>query len=202
MKCKDRQVAEKASAEDDLRIAWRYSGMKPGNDSAQDRIPFGAGHHFDLHKFIAPERLAKAETHLWVPESDVSSYEGVFEKVKSILSSEEFSIRPSTKMAETSAGGKKNLLRIGVQDVGSLLWGDGEVMDLTRFLLAMRSVKLYKLQEPQYFIGAYFAFRSLVRNHLGLCMVSASSGDFSDLKKIIECCDIVISLKAFGPSMR
>ena len=117
--------------DDRLTIAWRYKGA----NQPPSALETSARHHFNLQKNISEERLAACDSHTWTCVDSVDNqYVNLFAQVKKVVGErEEYSIMPPSS--------KKGLLRIGVQGVGSLLWGtDPECTELFRFLFALRSL--------------------------------------------------------------
>jgi hypothetical protein len=147
-----------------------------------------APHTFNLQKTMNKNVIEACDVSSWSPpafQSDESNYyRDIFAKLSAISEKELFTLTPSPDNS-------KNILRISIHNLGSLLWvneAEENGSKLTQFLLALRS---------------------LARQHLFVCVVTISQDSLASLEmqnaslpRIRSLCDIVIQLKPFSKNER
>jgi elongator complex protein 4 len=140
-----RTLGATRSNPDQLSIAWRYrdqpklssslasSGTKIINSIVLFDLDAIYCNTFDLTKRIESEKLQSAHLHLFEPKLNGSIYEELLCQIDALLRSQEYQL---------GIPGKKNVLRIGINAIGSPLWGDQDEKQkyLYRFLHRLRSV--------------------------------------------------------------
>ena len=114
-------------------------------------------------------------------------YRQIFAKLESISEGAQFTLAP----ASGADAGSKNILRISIQNLGSLLWAEGEddnCSKLTTFI---------------------FALRSLARQHLFICLLTISQDCLLSLAtkgaaiaRARSLCDVVVQLTPFNKQER
>lgn len=168
--------------DDKMKIAWRYQNK---NTTKENYNNFGAnGHSFNLLKTVSNEVLEKcdikvcdvkeledADESVWKNTSYCKLVQEIHEKVKN----GGFLIDPTVKPEH------KNILRIGVQSLGSLLWGDLKYSskNLCTFLISLRAI---------------------MRSCFGVAVITIPSNvlNFSDIREKIQICsDYVVQLESF-----
>lgn len=165
-------------AEDHLQIAWRYQNQGPNNASIQ---PIEVKHHFNLNKLMDPVDLEQCQRHIWDGHGTNigdNYFHNLLARMRATLKAESFSTHPSIHA--------KNLLRIGISDLDSPWWtsDDEDRSQLTAFLMALRS---------------------LMRQYLGVCVITAQSNEDMDdraWQNVYESVDGVIKLKSFSEITR
>ncbi len=169
---------------DDIKIAWRYKNQPSSSTPLIDK----ASHSFNLLKTMNKNLIEACDVSSWSPpsfQSDESNYyRDVFAKLSAKSANELFTLTPSPDNS-------KNILRISMHNLGSLLWSneaDENGSKLTQFLLALRS---------------------LARQHLFVCVVTISQDSLSSLEtqngslsRVRSLCDVVIQLKPFSKNER
>ena len=169
---------------DDIKIAWRYKNQPSSSAPSVDK----ASHTFNLQKTMNKNVIEACDVSSWSPpsfQSDKSNcYRDVFAKLSAISENELFTLTPSPENS-------KNILRISIHNLGSLLWANEAEENgskLTQFLLALRS---------------------LARQHLFVCVVSISQDSLASLEtqnaslaRTRSLCDVVIQLKPFSKNER
>ncbi|XP_077316998.1 elongator complex protein 4 isoform X1 [Lithobates pipiens] len=138
---------------DSMKIAWRYQNL-PKVES----VPLASsrfGHYYDISKPMSPDMLQSVKTHrFYLPQ--IISLEETYSS-SSKMTCDYSQLLHSIQQAVHQGGfdgsnpqqrGEKNILRIGIQSLGSVLWGDDicsderphNVHSLTRFLYALRGL--------------------------------------------------------------
>lgn len=140
------------SAEDTMKIAWRYQNLPKLESVSLTSARFG--NYYDISKTMSPDMLQSAKTHsFYLPNiipldgtcgssSEMScDYLQLLQSIQSVVHQGGFDGSNPQK-------GQKNILRIGIQCLGSVLWGDDictheqpdNLHSLTRFLYALRGL--------------------------------------------------------------
>lgn len=162
--------------EDHLQIAWRYKNQMNVQEEKKTK------YHFNMHKTVTKDMLDKClSVDVWtINDCDKEDqYREMFDKIRTILTSEN---RFSAGIGANKD--HKNMLRIALQNIGSLSWANENVdkTKLTRFLMSLKS---------------------LVRNHLTVCLASASLSELgSAAAHVQECFDYVIQVKTFDAKLK
>ena len=163
--------------DEQMKIAWRYQNQPKTTKSSKDISKF------NLHKQIQCDILDKASKTIWNEEGDGkggSYYKSVIRKLKETLENE------SRYGVAIQSDRKPNILRVCLDNFGSLLWSSNPTNDLPPFLLALRS---------------------LLRSHLAVALITLpSSADFEHyggaLARLNECVDFAVDLKTFDTALR
>ncbi|XP_025069128.1 elongator complex protein 4 isoform X5 [Alligator sinensis] len=134
-----------------MKIAWRYQNLPKMEASPAASSRFG--HYYDVSKTLSPELLQSTKWHrFFLPEeislqpninicNMTSGYTRLLQSIQRIIYQEGFDgSHPQKK--------QKNILRIGIQNLGSVLWGEDicctdnpeDVHSLTKFLYILRSL--------------------------------------------------------------
>ncbi|XP_051820723.1 elongator complex protein 4 [Antechinus flavipes] len=134
-----------------MKIAWRYQNLPkmeagPGSSSR-------FGHYYDVSKRMSQEMIHSAKCHRFFLPEEIASlpngescalthgYMKLLHSIQRIVSEEGFDGSCPQKK-------QKNILRIGIQSLGSALWGDDiccadtpeHLHSLTRFLYVLRGL--------------------------------------------------------------
>ncbi|XP_048341483.1 elongator complex protein 4 isoform X2 [Sphaerodactylus townsendi] len=141
----------KQDSQESMKIAWRYQNIPKLEVTQMTTSKFG--HYFDLSKSLAAELIQNVEWHgFFLPEEttlcpDINSCNMAFGYTRLLHSIQKVIYQ---KGFDGSIPQKKerNVLRIGIQSLGSVLWGDDiccsenpqNIHSLTRFLYALRSL--------------------------------------------------------------
>ncbi|KAG8438253.1 hypothetical protein GDO86_008810, partial [Hymenochirus boettgeri] len=134
-----------------MKIAWRYQNLP--KVEAQPMSSSRFGHYYDLSKTMSPEKLQTAKRHSFCLFKIVSlhqqqglremtcHYTQLLESIQRVIHQEGYDGTNPQKRP-------KNILRMGIQSLGSVLWGDDicsneqsqNQHNLTRFLYALRGL--------------------------------------------------------------
>ncbi|XP_018423313.1 PREDICTED: elongator complex protein 4 isoform X2 [Nanorana parkeri] len=139
-------------AGDSMKIAWRYQNLPKVESVPLSSSRFG--HYYDVSKSMCPEMLQHVKTHsFYLPEmvpleEMYSSSSKMTCDYSQLLHSIQRVIHQGGFDGSNPQRGEKNILRIGIQSLGSVLWGDDicsderphHVHSLTRFLYALRGL--------------------------------------------------------------
>ncbi|KAG9475760.1 hypothetical protein GDO78_003921 [Eleutherodactylus coqui] len=185
------------SAEDTMKIAWRYQNLPKLESVSLPSARFG--HYYDISKTMSPDMLQSAKTHsFYLPNIiplggtyDSSSempcdYLQLLQSIQSVIHQQGFDgSNPQQK-------GQKNILRIGIQSLASVLWGDDicarerphNLHSLTRFL---------------------YALRGLLRSSLSVCVITMPTHLIKNkaiIARVRNLSDTVVGLESFIGSER
>ncbi|XP_053545295.1 elongator complex protein 4 [Bombina bombina] len=137
-------------SQDAMKIAWRYQNL-PKVEPLPVTSRFG--HYYDVSKTMSPEMLHSAKSHsFFMPQENLfdqtfcntemtCDYSQLLQSIQRVIHQEGFDGTNPQKR-------QKNILRIGIQSLGSVLWGDDicteehpeNMHSLTRFLYALRGL--------------------------------------------------------------
>ena len=175
---------QQQSGDDKMKIAWRYEGQAPKSDEILGNK--ARKHHFNLNKVIPDEDIVPLLTKFDLqPSLDLNSngYNDLLKELKTIM--QPFVINPKVPAS--------NILRIGISDLGSVLFSDDEKNGHQETAL---SIFLYKL-------------RALARSHLVVIVLTISQDFFSRHEpnegvhnRIKEMADFVLDLTSFSKDKR
>lgn len=188
MKCKQ-------NSQESMKIAWRYQNI-PTLETTQTAIS-KFGHYFDLSKTMAPEQIHNNKCHgFFLPEEtnlchDIKSgnmacgYTKLLHSIQKVIHQEGFDSSISQKK-------QRNILRIGIQSFGSVLWGDDicstenpqNIYNLTKFL---------------------YALRGLLRTSLSACIITIPAHLIQNkaiMERVTNLSDTVVGLESFIGSER
>ncbi|XP_051632778.1 elongator complex protein 4 isoform X4 [Manacus candei] len=137
--------------QDSMKIAWRYQNLPKMEASPTPYTKFG--HYYDISKKMSPELIQSIKWHSFYLHEEPSSppkmktcnmngaYVRLLQSLQRIISQGGFDGSDPQKK-------QKNVLRIGIQGLGSPLWGDDiccsdtpeDVHSLTKFLYVLRGL--------------------------------------------------------------
>uniref|UniRef100_A0A4X2L468 Elongator complex protein 4 n=1 Tax=Vombatus ursinus TaxID=29139 RepID=A0A4X2L468_VOMUR len=145
--------SRKSQGEPDIsmKIAWRYQNLPKMETGPGSSSRFG--HYYDMSKRMPQEIIQSAKWHRFFLPEEITSYPNVescalthgytklLHSIQRIVSEEGFDGSCPQKK-------QKNILRIGIQSLGSPLWGDDiccadtpeHMHSLTRFLYVLRGL--------------------------------------------------------------
>lgn len=163
-----------SSSEDKLKIAWRYQNIGAGSEGSKTSSK--RSHSFNLLKAVESERLAECD----IVACDLEEQDGSNQpkSVQLLRKLQKYCEEKGFLVDKQNKTGKKNILRIGVQSLGDILWQETEQQVLT-FLLALKS---------------------LLRNCFGVALITLPPNlhENQDLRDKLESCgDIVVRLSSF-----
>ncbi|NXX87600.1 ELP4 protein, partial [Centropus bengalensis] len=195
------ELAEEATAaksedpQDSMKIAWRYQNLPKMEASPTPSTKFG--HYYDISKTMAPELFQSIKWHsFYLPEelsfqpemkkcNMNSAYTRLLQSIQRIICQEGFDGSDSQKK-------QKNILRIGIQSLGSMLWGDDicssdtpeDTHSLTKFL---------------------YVLRGLLRKSLSACIITVPAHLIQNkaiMERVTNLSDMVVGLESFIGSER
>ncbi|XP_071974682.1 elongator complex protein 4 isoform X4 [Engystomops pustulosus] len=183
--------------EDTMKIAWRYQNLPNLESVSLSSSRFG--HYYDISKTMSPDMLQSAKTHCFylpnivAPEgTDGSSSEMSCDYLQLLHSIQTVVHQGGFDGSNPQQKGQKNILRIGIQSMGSVLWGDDictheqpqNLHTLTRFL---------------------YALRGLLRSSLSVCVITIPAHLFQNkaiISRVRNLSDTVVGLESFIGSER
>ncbi|KFQ33658.1 Elongator complex protein 4, partial [Mesitornis unicolor] len=181
--------------QDSMKIAWRYQNLPKIEASPTTSTKFG--HYYDVSKTMSPELFQSVKWHsFYLPEESSlpiemktcnmnSAYARLLQSIQRIIYQEGFDgSNPQKK--------QKNILRIGIQSLGSLLWGDDicssdtpeDIHSLTKFL---------------------YVLRGLLRKSLSACIITVPAHLIQNkaiMERVTNLSDMVVGLESFIGSER
>ncbi|XP_006883787.1 PREDICTED: elongator complex protein 4 [Elephantulus edwardii] len=177
----------------EMKIAWRYQLLPK-----MDAVPVSSsrfGHYYDVSKRISKELIEASKWHrFFLPEKLSSSlkvepcslnpgYLKLLHFIQSIICEEGFDGSNSQKK-------QKNILRIGIQNLGSPLWGD----DICCVENSDNSHSLTKF---------LYVLRGLLRTSLSACIITMPSHLIQNkavIARVRNLSDTVVGLEPFAGS--
>ncbi|XP_077178071.1 elongator complex protein 4 [Paroedura picta] len=185
----------KQDSQESMKIAWRYQNIPKLEVTQITSSKFG--HYFDLSKPLASEHTQNIGWHsFFLPEEttlcpDTNScdtaagYSRLLRSIQKVIYQEGFDGSIPQKK-------QRNILRIGIQSLGSVLWGDDiccnenpqNIHSLTRFL---------------------YALRGLLRTSLSACIITIPSHLIQNkaiMERVTNLSDTVVGLESFIDSER
>ncbi|XP_050969800.1 elongator complex protein 4 [Labeo rohita] len=176
---------------DTMKIAWRYQNQPRVQTALASSVRFG--HYYDVSKTMEPElrQAAKCHSFYQLQETPVttessplpSPYHALLKSIQTVIRKEGFDgSTPQSKV--------RNVLRLGLHSLGSVLWGDdvcckdnpAHCHALTTFL---------------------YALRGLLRTSLSVAIVTVPSHLIQNravMGRIIRLSDTAIALESFRGS--
>ncbi|XP_042615485.1 LOW QUALITY PROTEIN: elongator complex protein 4-like [Cyprinus carpio] len=176
---------------DTMKIAWRYQNQPKVQTALASSVRFG--HYYDVSKTMEPElrQAAKCHSFYQLQETPVatgssplpSPYHALLKSIQTVIRKEGFDgSTPQSKV--------RNVLRLGLHSLGSVLWGDdvcckdnpAHCHALTTFL---------------------YILRGLLRTSLSVAMVTVPSHLIQNravMGRIIRLSDTAIALESFKGS--
>uniref|UniRef100_A0A7M4FVF8 Elongator complex protein 4 n=1 Tax=Crocodylus porosus TaxID=8502 RepID=A0A7M4FVF8_CROPO len=188
-------VFKSKESQDYMKIAWRYQNLPKMEASPAASSRFG--HYYDVSKTLSPELLQSTKCHhFFLPEeislhpninicNMTSGYIRLLQSIQRIIYQEGFDgSHPQKK--------QKNILRIGIQNLGSVLWGEDisctdnpeDIYSLTKFL---------------------YVLRSLLRMSLSACIITVPAHLIQNkaiMERVTNLSDTVVGLESFIGSER
>ncbi|KAM4017129.1 elongator complex protein 4 isoform 6-T6 [Anomaloglossus baeobatrachus] len=145
-------VLEGPGSEDTMKIAWRYQNLPKFESASSSSARFG--HYYDMSKTMSPDMLQSAKTHSFylpsiIPLDGTSGFSSEMScDYLQLLQSIQSAIHQGSFDGSNPQKGQKKILRIGIQSLASVLWGDDlcsqerphNPHSLTRFLYALRGL--------------------------------------------------------------
>ncbi|XP_068541142.1 elongator complex protein 4 isoform X6 [Anas acuta] len=187
--------AKSEDFQDSMKIAWRYENLPKMEASPTTSTKFG--HYYDISKTMSPELLQSIKWHSFYLPEELSlepklktwnmncGYASLLHSIQRVICQEGFDgSHPQKK--------QKNILRIGIQSMGSLLWGDDicssdtpeDIHSLTKFL---------------------YVLRGLLRKSLSACIITVPSHLIQNkaiMERVTNLSDMVVGLESFIGSER
>uniref|UniRef100_A0A8C3PUX6 Elongator complex protein 4 n=1 Tax=Chrysolophus pictus TaxID=9089 RepID=A0A8C3PUX6_CHRPC len=188
-------AAKSEDCQDSMQIAWRYQNAPKVETSPTTSIKFG--HYYDVSKKMSPELLQSIKWHSFFLPDELPlepklkmcnmncGYARLLQSIQSVIYQEGFDgSHPQKK--------QKNILRIGIQSLGSLLWDDDicststpeDIHSITKFL---------------------YVLRGLLRKSLSACIITMPSHLMENkaiMERVTNLSDMVVGLESFIGSER
>jgi len=167
---------DSTTQKNEFKIAWRYQNKV---DTDQKPVINKFGRYFDLSNTLSDERIKESVNYTSFLCEDINIDSTIQDIYKKLLQ--------SIKNEIVNNQEQKSILRISLQSLNSPLWlsesSDEYNSSLPRFLLALKS---------------------LLRSSLSCCMITMPSHllEESYTTRIRQCCDTVIKLESFDPSIK
>ncbi|KAM8877462.1 elongator complex protein 4 [Synchiropus picturatus] len=180
---------------DAMKIAWRYQNLPKVQSTLASSSRFG--HYYDVSKTMASEiREAARCHHFYLPEQPVQtspphspmlpSYSLLLKSLEEVIHREGFLVAPAVPSKP------RNILRIGLQSLGSALWGD----DLC----------CHENPKSSHALTTFlYGLRALLRSSLAVAVATVPSHliqNRSIMGRITRLCDSAIALESFKGSER
>jgi len=122
--------------DEQMKIAWRYQNLPKDGDRE-----LGSKHSFNLLKSIPSDVIsncgvATSDSETLLDCDDKSTFTKLIQHLHETAKNGQFLIEPKERKEH------KNILRIGVQSLGSVLWGDAsnQIKQMSVFLLSLRAL--------------------------------------------------------------
>ncbi|XP_052417666.1 elongator complex protein 4-like isoform X1 [Carassius gibelio] len=176
---------------DTMKIAWRYKNQPRVQTALVSSMRFG--HYYDVSKTMEPElqQAAKCHSFYQLQETPVtkgssplpSPYHALLKSIQTVIRKEGYDgSTPQSKV--------RNVLRLGLHSLGSVLWGDDVCCNDNPTHCHALSTFLY-------------ALRGLLRSSLSVAMVTVPSHLIQNravMGRIIRLSDTAIALESFRGS--
>ncbi|XP_039391775.1 elongator complex protein 4 isoform X2 [Mauremys reevesii] len=192
---KETAIKSKQESQESMKIAWRYQNLPRIEVSPAASARFG--HYYDGSKMVSPELLQSTKWHrFFLPEEKslhpeiktcnmTCGYTRLLQSIQRIIYQEGFDGSYPQKK-------QKNILRIGIQSLGSVLWGDDiccadnpeDIYSLTKFL---------------------YVLRGLLRMSLSACIITVPAHLIQNkaiMERVTNLSDTVVGLESFIGSER
>ncbi|XP_054056180.1 elongator complex protein 4 isoform X2 [Rissa tridactyla] len=195
------ELGEEATAvksedfQDSMKIAWRYQNLPKIEASPTTSTKFG--HYYDVSKTMSPELSQSTKWYSFYLPEELSSqpkmktcnmnsaYARLLHSIQRIIYQEGFDGSDPQKK-------QKTILRIGIQSLGSMLWGDDicsndtpeDIHSLTKFL---------------------YVLRGLLRKSLSACIITVPAHLIQNkaiMERVTNLSDTVVGLESFIGSER
>ncbi|KAG6935312.1 elongator acetyltransferase complex subunit 4, partial [Chelydra serpentina] len=192
---KETAIKFKQESQESMKIAWRYQNLPKVEVSPAASARFG--HYYDVSKTVSPELLQSIKWHRFFLPEEMSlhpeiktcnmtyGYTRLLQSIQRIIYQEGFDGSYPQKK-------QKNILRIGIQSLGSVLWGDDvccadnpeDIHSLTKFL---------------------YVLRGLLRMSLSACIITVPAHLIQNkaiMERVTNLSDTVVGLESFIGSER
>nr|XP_032624409.1 elongator complex protein 4 isoform X1 [Chelonoidis abingdonii] len=192
---KETAIKSKQESQESMKIAWRYQNLPRIEVSPAASARFG--HYYDVSKVVSPELLQSTKWHRFFLPEEMSlhpeiktcnmtcGYTRLLQSIQRIIYQEGFDGSYPQKK-------QKNILRIGIQSLGSVLWGDDiccahnpeDIYSLTKFL---------------------YVLRGLLRMSLSACIITMPAHLIQNkaiMERVTNLSDTVVGLESFIGSER
>ncbi|XP_028299133.1 elongator complex protein 4 [Gouania willdenowi] len=179
---------------DAMKIAWRYQNLPKVQSALASSSRFG--HYYDVSKTMEPEIRQAAKCHCFYfpdhPTQSSTTHSPMLQSYSALLKSLQEVIHREGFFIAAPMSKSRNILRVGLHSLGSVLWGDDlSCHDSPRHRHALTTF-LYGL-------------RALLRSSLSVAVVTIPSRliqDSSLMGSITQLCDYAIALESFKGSER
>ncbi|XP_067388172.1 elongator complex protein 4 isoform X1 [Emydura macquarii macquarii] len=188
-------IKSKLESQEPMKIAWRYQNLPKMEVSPAASARFG--HYYNVSKTMPQELLQSIKWHRFFLPEEISlqpkiktcnmicSYTRLLQSIQRIIYQEGFDGSYPQKK-------QKNILRIGIQSLGSVLWGDDicgtdnpeDIHSLTKFL---------------------YVLRGLLRMSLSACIITVPAHLIQNkaiIERVTNLSDTVVGLESFIGSER
>nr|XP_009676776.1 PREDICTED: elongator complex protein 4 [Struthio camelus australis] len=195
------ELGEEATAvtsedfQDSMKIAWRYQNLPKMEVSPTTSARFG--HYYDVSKTMSSELFQSIKCHSFFLPEELSlpptikmcnmncGYARLLQSIQKLIYQEGFDgSHPQKK--------QKNILRMGIQSLGTMLWGDDicntdkpeDAHSLTKFL---------------------YVLRGLLRKSLSACIITVPAHLIQNkaiMERVTNLSDVVVGLESFIGSER
>ncbi|KJE94565.1 hypothetical protein CAOG_08869 [Capsaspora owczarzaki ATCC 30864] len=190
-------------ASSSLKIAWRYQHLPSSSSDASASTPTSSsgtagsgggdgafGHEFDMSAKVASHLVAESiERRAFAPHNGSSTN-------AQLLAFIEDQLAPFLVSANVASGERRNVLRIGVQGIGSPLWDMQTLQKQPASLSATIPATAATL----------FAIRALVRRAYAVCVVTLPAFLFRAMPEGVQAIrhmgDTVVGLEGFAGTPR
>ncbi|XP_064513069.1 elongator complex protein 4 isoform X3 [Pseudopipra pipra] len=211
--------------QDSMKIAWRYQNLPKMEASPTPYTKFG--HYYDISKKMSPELIQSIKWHSFYLHEEPSSqpkmktcnmngaYVRLLQSLQRIIAQGGFDGSDPQKK-------QKNVLRIGIQGLGSPLWGDDiccsdtpeDVHSLTKFLYVLRGLLRKSLSAciitvPAHLIQlaiekteVYSMTINCLFHHIGCVFCFRVLQNKAIMERVTNLSDMVVGLESFIGSER
>ncbi|XP_026765215.1 elongator complex protein 4 [Galleria mellonella] len=187
----DDEVRAASQGIDKMKIAWRYEGLSQVESSFGSNTTFG--HHFDLSKHIDADTISNSNIRYCNPNVDGQNINGFQNNLFSNLLSE-INNTISQEEYQSASKNNKNMLRIGIQSLGSPIW---MAMDCDESEVGIRY--------GHELIKFIYCLRVMLRDTNAVAFITIPSHLFDDehvMKRIIYSVDNAVKIESFAGSSR
>lgn len=181
-------------SQDAMKIAWRYQNLPKVQSALASSSRFG--HYYDVSKKMEPEIRRAANHHaFYLPEHSAGSSatrSPLLESYSALLRSIQEVIHKGGFDGAAPPSKSRNVLRIGLQSLGSALWGDD---------LCCRDNPAHGHALTTFLYG----LRALLRSSLSVAVLTVPSHLIQNravMGNITRLCDNAIALESFKGSDR
>ncbi|CAN8213624.1 unnamed protein product [Coccothraustes coccothraustes] len=181
--------------QDSMKIAWRYQNLPKMETSPTTYTKFG--HYYDVSKKMSPELCQSVKLHSFYLHEELpfepkmktwnmnSAYARLLQSIQRIISQGGFDGSDPQKK-------QRNVLRIGIQSLGSILWGDDVCCSDAP-------------EDPQSLTKFLYVLRGLLRKSLSACIITVPAHLIQNkaiMERVTNLSDMVVGLESFIGSER